>query len=466
MEILIVFDLQSRWKIEANCLKYYGLRNSPNLFKNEYRISRRQKEIIERLPSTLTDAEKRILKPFLGVQIVSLEQKKRVPRSLSEARFCTSCIANDFIIPGLEFDEGGRCPMCQTREETRDLKSVVPIKNSFPRSKRSRFDVAVFYTGGKDSTYLLYYLSKKCNLRVLALTWEIPYMSESAKKSIEGAKRTLDTVEFITRKISNDDLRAIYKKLYEISGNTCACPSLAYVLFYPELVVNRVPYFIAGNEPAQMLGLYYNHMAPKIAYRFHRNKLLNLAINLGRIITLHPPFKSGQFHALATMKQLAYGNRLLGRSKYRNELVSNITEAIHTSPSVVAPLKRAIRSSSWSGNIPAFVQVDLNEICGGVYDWRATKDVIAAECGWVPPERNAKGLHTSCRIEKCKEYTQFRRFYEMKSSMIPFSALELSLASRDKNLSREQAMAELEMELGFSPDEVPECAIMREYFEK
>ena len=54
----------------------------------------------------------------------------------------------------------------------------------------------------------------------------------------------------------------------------------------------------------------------------------------------------------------------------------------------------------------------------------------------------------------------------MKSSMIPFSALELSLASRDKNLSREQAMAELEMELGFSPDEVPECAIMREYFEK
>ena len=50
--------------------------------------------------------------------------------------------------------------------------------------------------------------------------------------------------------------------------------------------------------------------------------------------------------------------------------------------------------------------------------------------------------------------------------MIPFSALELSLASRDKNLSKETAIAELEGELGFSLDEIPECAIMKGYFQK
>lgn len=460
----MIYDLQSRWKIEDNFLKYYGLRNAPNMFKNKYRISNRQKAILERLPSDLSKTELRVLKRFVGIQIVPLDQKRKIPKSLSEARFCTSCIANDFIIPGMELDESGRCPMCQTREKTKELKSIVPIKNEFPRSKKSRFDVAVFYTGGKDSTYLLYYLSKKCNLRVLALTWEIPYISESARKSIEGAKRTLDTVEFITRKVSNDDLKAIYKKLYEISGNTCACPSLAYVLFYPELVANRVPYFVAGNEPVQMLGLYYNHIAPKIAYNFPDNKILNFLINIGRIITLHPPLKRGQFHTLATMKQLAYGDSwLLRLSDYRNELVSNITTAIHSVPSIVRPLKKSIRSSSWSGEIPAFVQVDLNEICGGIYDWRAIKDEIVSECGWVSPDWNGKGLHTSCRIEKCKENTQFKRFYEMQSSMIPFSALEISLASRDKNITREAALAELENELGFSLEEIPECAIMKEY---
>ena len=193
----------------------------------------------------------------------------------------------------------------------------------------------------------------------------------------------------------------------------------------------------------------------------------NFLINIGRVITLHPPLKRGQFHTLATMKQLAYGDSwLLKLSNYRNELVSNITTAIHCIPSMVLPLKKAIRSSSLSGQIPAFVQVDLNEICGGIYDWRAIKDVIESECGWVAPDWNGKGLHTSCSIEKCKEHTQFKRFYEMQSSMIPFSALEISLASRDKNISREAAMAELENELGFSLEKIPECAIMREYFEK
>lgn len=463
----MVYDLQSRWKVESNYLKYYGLRNSPNMFKNKYRISNRQKSIIERLPSELSQSELKVLKPFLDVQIVSAEQKRKIPKNLSEAQFCTSCIANDFIIPGLEFDKNGRCPMCQTKHDTKNLKSILPIKNEFPHSKKSRFDVAVFYTGGKDSTYLLYYLSKKCNLRVLALTWEIPYISKSAKKSIEGAKRTLDTVEFITRKISNDDLKTIYKKLYELGGNTCACPSLAYVLFYPELVANKVPYFIAGNEPVQMLGLYYNHIAPKIAYHFPNNKILNFIINIGRLITFHPPLKSGQFHTLATMKQLAFGNNpLLKYSGYRNEMVANVTTAIHCVPKIVAPLKKAVRSSSWSGQIPAFVQVDLNEICGGLYDWRATKDVIETECGWVAPDWNGKGLHTSCKIEKCKEYTQFNRFYKMQSDMIPFSALEIALASRDRNISKEDALSELENELGFSLEEIPECSIMREYFEK
>lgn len=98
---------------------------------------------------------------------------------------------------------------------------------TFPKSKKSRFDIAVFYTGGKDSTYLLYYLSKVLKLRVLALTWEIPYMSPCAKESIENAKQKLDFVEFISRRVSNLVLRKIYRELYALSRNTCACPSLA-----------------------------------------------------------------------------------------------------------------------------------------------------------------------------------------------------------------------------------------------
>jgi len=460
----MLYHIQNRWKLENNKLHYYGLRNTPHTLKNDITLSRKQAGIISTLPRQLNDRELSLLKPFLGKQLVCENDLKFVPKNLSEASFCSNCCANDFIIPGLEFDDNGLCPMCQTAEEVKNLKSVVPLIDEIPRSKKSRFDIALFYTGGKDSTYMLYYLSKVKGLRVLALTWEIPYMSESAVKSMANAKRLLHNVEFITRSVNKTDLKNIYRKLYTLSGNTCACPSLAYLLFYPELVVNKVPYFVAGNEPVQMLGLYYNHMAPKIAYSFANNRLLSLLMNVGRVFTLHPPLKQGQFQTLMTMKQLAYGDNLIKRlSGYNNELVSNIVEAIHSVPELLPPFKKVIRRSSWTGNVPAFVHLDMDKICGGKYDWNRVKNILINECGWVAPEDENKSLHTSCKIEKCKDHTQFLRFYNCESKMIPFSALEFSLASRNCGRTKEESFYEMKHLLGFSLEEIPECSIMREF---
>lgn len=464
---IIMYYLQSRWKKENNKLVYYGLRSGKNLNKNVIRINKKQSDIISRLPGELGRRQLKIVNNLLKSGIITDTWPKHIPRSVSEAVFCTNCSANDFIIPGLEFSPDGLCPLCENAEKTRNLKSVVPIINNIPKSTKSRFDIAVFYTGGKDSTYLLYYLAKIKKLRVLALTWIIPYASESALKSIENAKKHLDNVEFVTRTVNSDDMRKIYRKLIELNGNTCACPSLAYVLFYPLLVEEHVPFFTAGNEPAQMAGLYFNHMAPKLAYRFPDNKLLNFLVNFGRIITLRPPLKRGQFHTLATMRQLAYGtNKFVKLSGYRNELVENVTQAIHTIPAIVKPLRKSLRRSSITGNIPSFVQIDFDSVSGGKYEWTKVKDIIINECGWVAPEDIGKGLHTSCKIEKCKEFTQFTAFYNMKSRMIPFSAIEISLASRDKNITREEAVYEIENTLGFSLKEIPECKIMREFIER
>ena len=357
--------------------------------------------------------------------------------------------------------------MCQTRKETAHLRSLVPVVEEIPRAKNSRFDVALFYTGGKDSTYLLHHLSKVMGLRVLAMTWEIPFMSDSAKQSIENAKRHFPKVEFISRRIAPAELQKFYRKLYALSENTCACPSLAYVLFYPEMVANRVPCFVAGNEPAQILGLYYNQMAPKLAYTFPDNRVLNTLLNIGRVLTFRPPLKRGQFQTLATMRRLAYGGgKLQNLLGYPNELVDNVVQAIGEIPHLTEPLRRSIRYSSRTGQIPAFVQLDFDKISGGSYDWKKTKMQIMQQCGWVPPENTDKALHTSCRIERCKEYSQFLRFYYCRSRMIPFSALEIALASGSRNLSREEAIGEMEESLGFTLTEPPECSLMRAVLEE
>ena len=462
-----MYDLQSRWKLENRKLHYYGLRSLPHLFENDISVSKKQAEILASLPRELSEKELSLLKKLLGKQVVPVQERRIVPKCFSEATFCKSCCANDFLIPGLEFDGEGLCPMCQTAEDVKGLKSVVPVLEEIPRSKKSRFDIAVFYTGGKDSTYLLYFLSKVKGLRVLAMTWEIPYISESAAKSIANAKKAFQNVEFITRSVNPSDLRRFYQALYDLSGNTCACPSLAYLLFYPEMVANRVPYFVAGNEPVQMLGLYYNHLAPKLAYSFASNGLLNFLLNVGRVLTLRPPLKKGQFQTLMTMKQLAYGDHPLKKlSGFQSDLIGNVVKAIRTVPELLPPFKRSIRYSSRTGNIPAFVHLDFDKISGGTYDWNKVKSILVNECGWVAPEEKDKALHTSCKIERCKDHTQFVRFYHCKSKMIPFSALEFSLASKKCGRSREESLYEMEHFLGFSLEEIPECAIMRSFLEE
>lgn len=461
-----MYYIQNRWRLEGKNLHYYGLRTVPSLFKNDVSVSKKQAEILSSLPRHLEADELLIIKKLVGMQVVTEDELKHVPNSFAEAVFCKNCCANDFLIPGLEFDDKGLCPLCQTEADVKELRSVVPIVDDIPRSKKSRFDIALFYTGGKDSTYMLYYLSKVKGLRVLALTWEIPFMSECAKMSIANAKKAFKNVEFITRTVNQTDLSTIYKKLYSLSENTCACPSLAYVLFYPELVANNVPYFSAGNEPVQMLGLYYNHIAPKLAYSFSANRILSILMNIGRIITLRPPLKKGQFQTLMTMKQLAYGDNFIKKiSGYESELVSNIVNSIHTVPELLKPFRKSIKQSSRTGNIPSFVHFDLDRINGGVYDWNKVKTILVNECGWVPPDDENKALHTSCKIERCKDHTQFVRFYHCKSKMIPFSSLEFSLASRRCERTREETLYEMEHLLGFSLEEIPECSIMRSFLE-
>jgi hypothetical protein len=215
-----------------------------------------------------------------------------------------------------------------------------------------------------------------------------------------------------------------------------------------------------------MLGLYYNHMAPRLAYTFWQSRGLTALFNLGRVLTLRPPLKQGQFQTLMTMKQLAYGDNWVKKhSGYDSELVSNIVVAIQSVPEFLPPLKGAIRRSDRTGRVPAFVHLDLDKIAGGTYDWNKVKDILVAECGWTPPQDDKKALHTSCAIERCKDHTQFLRFYHCKSKMIPFSALEFSLESKNCGRSKEESLYEMEHLLGFSLEEIPECAIMRQFLE-
>jgi hypothetical protein len=134
-------------------------------------------------------------------------------------------------------------------------------------------------------------------------------------------------------------------------------------------------------------------------------------------------------------------------------------------PSIVTPLKKAIRSSSWKGNIPALVHIDFNHTSEkGVYNWKVIKSLLKEKIGWVDTPEVCKGLHTSCTIEQGKEYSQLINFRNKTSSSIPFSALEIALAVSMGNLSRADALQELRSASGFKLEKPEEIHTMEKAF--
>ena len=109
-----MYYIQSRWKLENRKLHYYGLRSAPNLFKNDIAVSKKQAKILASLPRELNPKELSVLEKLIGKQVVPEHEQKSIPKNLSEATFCTDCCANDFVIPGLEFDDKGSCPCLES----------------------------------------------------------------------------------------------------------------------------------------------------------------------------------------------------------------------------------------------------------------------------------------------------------------------------------------------------------------
>lgn len=165
-----------------------------------------------------------------------------------------------------------------------------------------------------------------------------------------------------------------------------------------------------------------------------------------------------------TVRQLAFGRSPVTKLlKYKNQLVENTCTSLAQAPDFLAPFQRAVKSAWRKAALPALVHIDFDDASGGVYDWAEVKELLTREIGWVDASAEGKGLHTSCKIERCKEWSQFTRFLDMESAMIPFSAIELSLASAAGSVSREQAKAELRHHTGFFMEEPPENRMVTDF---
>lgn len=106
-----------------------------------------------------------------------------------EIRRCNICILPENY-PGISFNEEGICNFCINHKKIkyhgdRALENEIYsfLKNKKDRNKE--YDCIVGFSGGRDSSYLLYYLSKILNFNVLAYSVDNGFMPEQTKSNIK-----------------------------------------------------------------------------------------------------------------------------------------------------------------------------------------------------------------------------------------------------------------------------------------
>jgi tRNA(Ile)-lysidine synthase TilS/MesJ len=139
--------------------------------------------------------------------------------------------------PGLTFDEDGICQVCcgakqdvnvdwieQKRELERRISNI--------KKEATKYHVIVPWSGGKDSTYVLYVMKKLYGLNVLALNFDNGFKSDAAYQNLDRISRTLG-VDLVILRPDWTLMRDLYKHHLKEKGELCSvCNMVGYMLIF------------------------------------------------------------------------------------------------------------------------------------------------------------------------------------------------------------------------------------------
>jgi hypothetical protein len=164
---------------------------------------------------------------------------------------CSRCILPE-TFPHITFNEKGVCNYCLNYKEIHssgeeELKKILSRKGD-------EYDCIVPASGGKDSTYVLYYAKKILNLKVLAVHYDAGYQDNLALKNLERACKILD-IPLIIVKVDFDLQKKLLVESLKMSENLgnfcktcCNCGQNIVMAAWNTAKKYNVPYILYGDS--------------------------------------------------------------------------------------------------------------------------------------------------------------------------------------------------------------------------
>jgi N-acetyl sugar amidotransferase len=197
-------------------------------------------------------------------------------------RYCVRCVMPE-TTEALTFDEQGVCSVCRQieykhtqidwAERGRALDEILDRHRG-----KQQYDCIVPFSGGKDSTFTLWYLVKVKKLKPLVVRFDHGFLRKTVQDNSLKAFRTLgvDVQQFtpnwqVVRKLMFESLRR--------RGDFCwHCHTGIYSYPMWVSVWQEIPLLIWG-EPSTEYSSFYQHGEEELADERHFNIKVNLGIN-------------------------------------------------------------------------------------------------------------------------------------------------------------------------------------------
>lgn len=179
---------------------------------------------------------------------------------------CLRCILPE-TIPHISFDENGVCNYCREYDENKNKIDIdyslkgekfLGFVNQAVRKRvqnGSKYDILVPVSGGRDSSYVAWELSKK--LKILCVHYDNPFSSSQTKVNVENLVKKIRT-DIIFFDYPNDrhlrsfkaNLKAWLKKPeLATMGLMCLACKPMYLEFFKIARRNNIGFIVDGSNP-------------------------------------------------------------------------------------------------------------------------------------------------------------------------------------------------------------------------
>jgi len=240
---------------------------------------------------------------------------------MNDLKRCTQCITPE-THETILFDDKGACNIChsQTLKQTQmNWASKKPELDALVAQYRNKqdYDCLIPFSGGKDSTWTLYYLVKEYGLKPLVVRFDHGFLRPNVEENTKRALRTLG-VDFLHFTPNWKVVQTLMLQSFLEKGDFCwHCHTGIFA--YPMQIALKfnIPLVFWG-EPSAEYTAYYSYDQPEEVDEKRFNRFVNLGINaedmfvrLDGLVTERDlqPFK---YPALKDLRTIGYRSVCLG----------------------------------------------------------------------------------------------------------------------------------------------------------